>query len=320
MYTALIALAVLTYIAYKVGCQISHGISAFLLTNEHNFKAMGTWAVITGATGGIGKAYARQMASRGLDIYLLGRSEEKLSALKEEMSQVYPGRRFRTLCVDFKNDTDIHSRIYDAIGELDVGVLINNAGCADDLPGLMHEMDVDLGLRMIHTNMSAVFLLSHCVLGGMQRRRRGAIINVSSFAALNICPMMSLYAATKTYIAFMTKSLESEYSQYNIQFQCLFPSFVQTNMAANLQDASQPNLLMPSPETYVKSALNAFGVTTFTTGYWFHSFFALVLYVMPCGMARKLGDQKMDEMIEFAKQRPSQKSPKLLTTAHSKAD
>lgn len=317
MYLELIALASIGYALYRVGSQIWNAIRCFVLTNETDFASFGQWAVVTGATGGIGKAFVKEMASRGLDVYLLGRSEEKLTALQAEMKKLYPSRQFRTLCVDFQKDENIYETLSDTLGELDVGVLVNNAGRADDLPGFMHEMSLDLALQMMHINMSAPALLCHCVLGGMKARQRGAIINVASFAACNVCPKMSLYAATKTFLGYLTQSLESEYGygMYNIKFQCLFPSFVQTKMAGNLQDASQPNVLMPSPEAYVRSALNTFGVNTCTTGYWFHSFFKFVLTIMPCNVARKLGDQKMEEMIDFAKNKRSHASK---TTAATK--
>ncbi|XP_065197470.1 very-long-chain 3-oxoacyl-CoA reductase-like [Sycon ciliatum] len=303
MFITLCGVLSIAWVLYRLYNHVSIGVRNFILTNNVDFSAFGQWAVVTGATGGMGKAFVSAFASRGLNVYLLGRSEDSLAALHKEMSERYPQRQFKTLCIDFSKDDalDYYGKMRSALASLDIGVLVNNAGRCDDLPGLMHEMPVELGVEMLQTNTMSLYLLAHCVLEGMQRRRRGAVITVSSFASMNVCPRMSTYGATKAFATYLTRSLESEYAQHGVRFECLLPSFVQTKMAGGLRDASKPDLLMPSAEAYVASALNTFGVSVTSSGYWFHGLFATIISLLPCGVSRDLGDKNMDEMVTHAK-------------------
>ena len=161
----------------------------------------GAWAVVTGATDGIGRALAFRLAAAGLGVVLVGRNPEKLAAVAAELEAKRPGAEARTFVVDFAAD-DLAARV-GALGEflrgLDVGVLVNNVGASYPYARYFHEVDEALAQRLIRLNVEAVTRVTHAVLPGMVERGRGAVVNMGSGASaiLPCDPLYTVYAATK---------------------------------------------------------------------------------------------------------------------------
>ena len=106
-------------------------------------------------------------------------------------------------------------------------------------------------------------------------KRKGAVINLSSIAALMPCPLVSLYAATKAFVVQFSRDLQIEYQNQGITIQALTPGYVVSNMSK----ISSPSLMVPSAEDYVKSALGKLGVDTMCTGFWTHDLLVFTLRV-----------------------------------------
>ena len=161
----------------------------------------GAWAVVTGATDGIGRALAFRLAAAGLGVVLVGRSPDKLTAVAAELEAKRPGAEARTFVVDFAAD-DLAARV-GALGEflrgLDVGVLVNNVGASYPYARYFHEVDEALAQRLIRLNVEAVTRVTHAVLPGMLERGRGAIMNMGSGASaiMPSDPLYTVYVATK---------------------------------------------------------------------------------------------------------------------------
>ncbi|MCL4138810.1 UNVERIFIED_CONTAM: hypothetical protein GTU68_065217 [Idotea baltica] len=160
-----------------------------------NFKKTGKWAVVTGSTDGIGKAYAFEMARQGLNVVLISRTPFKLQNVSSEILSKY-NVETKIIDVDFTK-TDIYTRIEKEIAHLDIGVLINNVGMNYDVPEYFTDISADMISNLITCNMLSLTMMTKIVLPGMQERNRGLIINVSSLSSIIPAPFLAVYGATK---------------------------------------------------------------------------------------------------------------------------
>jgi len=182
-------------------------------------------ALITGASSGIGAAFARQLASLGYNLILVARRRERLAALAAELQSQYPINA-EVLVADLTNPADIEriERRFTEIEGLDL--LINNAGFG--APGQFVEADLATQLNMIHLHIIASVRLCRAALPGMIARDRGAIINVSSIAGLVPIPGSATYSATKAYLNVFSEALQAELTGTGVKVQSLCPGFTHT--------------------------------------------------------------------------------------------
>jgi len=238
-----------------------------LVKKSVDVSRLGEWAVVTGATDGIGKGYAQQLAKRGLNIVLVSRTPYKLQNVAAEIEGKYKVNT-KIVDIDFTGDEDIFERISKETGGLNVGVLVNNVGMSYDHPEYF--LDIEDGgnkcKALIDCNIRSMIEMTRAVLPGMVNRGRGAVINLSSLSATAPCPLLAVYAASKAFVIQFSNDLEYEYRGSGIVTQCVAPGYVVSNMS-KLRRAT---FWSPTPDVFVKSALARLGVDTFTTGYWFH--------------------------------------------------
>jgi len=156
--------------------------------------------VITGPTDGIGKAFAFQLARKGLNLVLVGRNPDKLKDVSDSIRTKYGNTQVKNVVVDFAGDLDEGvGRIKEAIEGLDVGVLINNVGVSYPYARYFHEVDEQLLNNLIKVNVEGTTKVTHAVLPVMIKKKKGAIVNIGSGAAIVIPsdPLYAVYAATK---------------------------------------------------------------------------------------------------------------------------
>jgi 17beta-estradiol 17-dehydrogenase / very-long-chain 3-oxoacyl-CoA reductase len=230
-----------------------------------DLKSFGPWAVVTGSTDGIGKEYALQLAKRGLNIVLISRSPDKLKAVAQEIDKYKVETKF--IAVDFSGGPEIYDRISADLSNLEIGILVNNVGMSHSFPQFFAEMSNEQEIRnMININCNSVTFMTKIVLPQMIARKKGIIINLSSVSGTIPQPLLSVYSATKAYIDFFSRALTVECKAKGVIVQSLTPGFVVTKLS-KFRSAS---LLVPTPASFVRSALAAVGVTTRTPGYWTH--------------------------------------------------
>ena len=160
----------------------------------------GEWAVITGATDGVGLEYARAFARRGISLVLVARNEVKLARVKTELSQL---TQVVTVIADLNSDDpNLYERISSEIdgNNRDIGILFNNAGVMYDSPNRFMDQPEDKVWQHVRVNIAAVLMMTRAVLPGMIKRRRGLVINMSSIAAYKPLPLMGVYSASKVYL------------------------------------------------------------------------------------------------------------------------
>ncbi|XP_031664435.1 very-long-chain 3-oxoacyl-CoA reductase [Oncorhynchus kisutch] len=220
--------------------------------------------IVTGATSGIGKAYANELARRGLDIVLVSRSKDKLHIVAKEIESQH-GRQTQIIQTDFTEGHDIYPAIAEALRDLDIGILVNNVGM-NYSDKLVHFLDIpnpeQRTTQVINCNILSVTQMTRLVLPRMVSRGNGLIINMSSEAGAQPQPMLSLYSATKIFVTYFSRSLNSEYKSQGITVQCVAPFMVYTNMTHNLP----PNLLLKSASAFAREALNTVGHSSYTSG------------------------------------------------------
>jgi len=187
-------------------------------------------ALITGASGGIGRDLARLFAAGGHHLLLVARSADALDQLGAELARAY-GIRATTVPADL-TDPDAPAAVHRAVRDLgaEVDVLVNNAG--NGLYGRFAEADIDTELRMIQLNVTAVTHLTKLFLPAMLARRSGRILNVASTAAFQPGPLMAVYYATKAYVLSFSEALAEELAGSGVTVTTLAPGATRTGFQA----------------------------------------------------------------------------------------
>ena len=204
------------------------------------FELSGRTALVTGASGGIGDAIARQLHRQGATVVLAGRRQDALAALAESL-----GDRARVAVAELAEPQAAEQMIAAADADGGVDVLINNAGLTRD--NLALRMKDEDWQTVLDVNLSAGFRLIRAALRGMMRRRWGRIVNVTSIVALTGNPGQANYAAAKAGMIGMTKSLAAEVAGRGITVNCVAPGFIQTPMTEALSEKQRARLLERVP-------------------------------------------------------------------------
>jgi len=203
----------------------------------------GQVALVTGASRGIGRAIALELAARGMKVVGTATSDAGASAISEALAP-HPGSKGVNLNV---NDASGVDALIDAIikehGALHV--LVNNAGITrDTLAMRMKDEDWD---AVLDTNLKAVFRMSRAVMRPMMKQRYGRIVNITSVVGASGNPGQANYAAAKAGVAGMTRALARELGSRSITVNCVAPGFIATDMTDALPEAQKTALLQQIP-------------------------------------------------------------------------
>jgi 17beta-estradiol 17-dehydrogenase / very-long-chain 3-oxoacyl-CoA reductase len=248
-----------------------------------SIKRYGKWAVVTGATDGIGLAMATEFAKKGLNVALVSRTQKKLDDCAEELKSKFPSIEVKTLAVDFStiNDPKVQAGIAKFMEPLEVGILVNNVGVSYPFAKYFHELKDEEVEALNTVNMDATIWMTRIALnqGGMLSRKKGAVVNVSSVAGVLCSPLLAQYGGAKGGVAQFTKAMHYEYSSKGIYFQCQIPFYVTTKLA-KLRKAS---LMVASQGGYAKAAIKSLGNKTgvIVSPFWSHAVQLSALSMLP---------------------------------------
>ncbi|KAK5991338.1 Very-long-chain 3-oxoacyl-CoA reductase [Cladobotryum mycophilum] len=259
-------------------------LSAFLLpgTNLRKYGKPGTWAVITGASDGLGKEYAVQLAAKGFNLVLVSRTLSKLESLAKEIEEKYTGKglQIKVLAMDFSQDKDEdYERLRELVKDLDVGILINNVGQSHSIPVPFLETPKDELQNIVTINCLGTLKVTQAVAPIMQKRKRGLILTMGSFGGWTPTPYLATYSGSKAFLQQWSNALSSELADYNVDVYLVLSHLVTTAMSK----IRRPSLLIPTARGFVKSALGKVGLGGFQTApytytpWWSHAFMLWVV-------------------------------------------
>jgi short-subunit dehydrogenase len=214
----------------------------------------GPWAVVTGASSGIGEAIARQLAARGIHLVLVARREDRLGVLAEELHGRH-GVETRIVPVDLTSD-DFLPVVERATRDLEVGLLVNNAGVLSAGRFLDHDLVGELD--QLHLNTRAVLVLTHHFGRRMRDRKRGGVVFLASTVAFAGVPGMSAYAASKAHALSFAEGFAREVRGDGIAVLALCPGPTSTEI---WPEGATPSLPM-SPDAVAEVALRKLGKRT----------------------------------------------------------
>lgn len=214
--------------------------------------------LITGASGGIGEAFAKRLAKEKHNLLLIARSETRLRALCNELTAAH-GVAVQYIAIDLaKPGSD--QQIADEVGRrgLEITWLINNAGIGTG--GDLLEYDLEDYRNLMHLNMDAVVALTYRFLPAMRAAKSGVVINVGSMAGFGPIPYMSVYAASKGFVQSFTEALWEENRLYGIRVMLLCPGATETGFfdAAKIgidRKASFSSKKLETPGQVVETAM-----------------------------------------------------------------
>lgn len=213
------------------------------------------WALVTGASSGIGAAFARALSRRGERLILVARRADRLASLAEEL-----GGEGRALAIPLDlTGLDAGGRLEAAVGErgLLVDFLVNNAGLGDT--GRFHERPLDRALEMVDLNSRVLVELTRRFLPPMLERRRGRIVNVVSTSAFQPVPFLTVYAASKAFALSFTEGLATELQGTGVGVQALCPGLTATEFQerAHTDRVRFNSTPAMTPEAVVEESLRA---------------------------------------------------------------
>jgi short-subunit dehydrogenase len=191
------------------------------------------YALITGASKGIGRAIATELAGRGISVLLVARSEELLQQVAGEITSRYKAKA-DWLALDLST-ANAPQNVWDwckAKG-YDVNILVNNAGYG--LSGPFEKYPLEEHLNMMQLNMSTLVGLTHLFLPDLRRRSKAYILNVASSAAYQAVPKLSLYAATKAFVLAFSRGLHQELQGSSVSVTCVSPGATDTDFPNRAQ-------------------------------------------------------------------------------------
>jgi short-subunit dehydrogenase len=216
----------------------------------------GQSALVTGSSSGIGRAFARALARRGLHVVLVARDRARLDRLAAEIGA--QGSRAEVLVADLGDPVQL-ARVEDRLrGEPAIDLLVNNA--AFGVSGRFTDVSVEAAERQILVNVRAPTRLAHAALEGMLARRRGGLINVSSGTAFVPSLYNAAYSGTKAYLAILSLTMAEELRDSGIHVLTVFPGFTRTEFQqrAGFDVSRVPGYLWQEASQVVDEALAAF--------------------------------------------------------------
>lgn len=246
-------------------------------------------AIVTGASAGIGAAFAERLARDAYDLVLVARRRERLDALAERLVRAHD-RRVEVLVADLGSSAGVRAVEARIAAEPALALFVNNAGFGTSGP--FADLDRDAEEEEVRLNVLALLRLTHAAVAAMKPRGHGSVINVSSLVGFQPSPFNATYAATKAFVNSFTQAVSEELRGSGVRLQLLCPGFTRTEFqeVAGVRTDNLPSFAWMSPEAVVEISLEALrkGELLVIPGGGNRVIGALVR-VMPSAVARRVG-------------------------------
>jgi uncharacterized protein len=221
------------------------------MNSSQFLKKYGSWALVTGATSGIGQELSLLLAQNGLNVILVGRSTEKLHVTAELVKQ--KGVRVETILADFEQASAVQT-VIESTRNHDIGLFIPAAGFGDS--GLFVEADLSFQSAMLEVNINSVVALTHHFANRMKKQGRGGIVLIGSLLAYHGTPYSAVYAASKAFVLSFGEALAVEMKKTGVDILVSNPGPTQTGFG---QRASMNMGKAMSPQLVATATLAALG-------------------------------------------------------------
>lgn len=212
----------------------------------------GEWALVTGASSGIGASLARQIAADGTKVVLTARREERLQALAAEIERDF-GVETRIVVADLAEPGGAQ-QVIEAVADLEIGLLVNNAGRG--YAGRFDLLEAEALRQQLVLNCEAPLVLAHAFVQGMRERGRGGILFTGSMAGRIPLPLHAVYSATKAFDRFLGEALWAELRASNIDVVVLEPGSTETEFQQVAGELAHPG---QDPDEVARRGLRALG-------------------------------------------------------------
>ncbi|KIX02179.1 uncharacterized protein Z518_08118 [Rhinocladiella mackenziei CBS 650.93] len=228
------------------------------------FGPKGSWAVITGASDGIGKEYALQIAKKGYNLILVSRTASKLESVSSQVKSSSPNAVVETLAMDFSKNLDSdYNALASHVQGKKVAILVNNVGQSHSIPVPFAETSLSEMSNIININCLGTLRVTQTVLPSMLPQKRGLILTMGSFGGLTPTPLLATYSGSKAFLQQWSSALASELSSSGIDV-FFVHSYLVTSSMSKIRRA---NWQVPSERAFVKSALAKIGQRGGSIGY-----------------------------------------------------
>lgn len=230
---------------------------------------------MTGASDGLGKEFATQLASKGFNLVLVSRTQSKLEDLAQKLETKYAAANLETkiLAMDYSQDNDDdYKRLATLVKGLDIGILINNVGQSHSIPVSFAETADDELQNIVTINCLGTLKTTKVILPSLLARKKGLILTMGSFGGWLPTPYLATYSGSKAFLTHWNASLAAEVKSSGIDAYLVLSYLVVSAMSK----VRRPNLLVPKPDAFVRSALGKVGrgwqTMAYTyTPYWTHA-------------------------------------------------
>lgn len=241
---------------------------------------------MTGASDGLGKEFANQLAAQRFNLVLVSRSQSKLDSLVEELQKKHTGKglQIKTLAMDFARDDDAdYQRLGGLVHGLDVAILINNVGQSHSMPVSFLETPTEELQSIITINCIGTLKVTQVVGPTLKARKHGLILTMGSFAGWTPTPYLATYSGSKAFLQQWSNALASEMADDHVDVQLVLSHLVTTAMSK----IRRPSLLVPNARGFVRSALGKVGLGGYQstpntyTPWWSHAFMLWLIEKVP---------------------------------------
>jgi 17beta-estradiol 17-dehydrogenase / very-long-chain 3-oxoacyl-CoA reductase len=262
-----------------------------LLRKRKNFAQLygrKSWAFVTGASDGIGRAICDELAKAGFNIILVSRTLKKLEKAAEELQKLNPGIETKIIAYDFSKEIlleDYIKKFSELPEKYDISILVNNVG--SDQHVAYEEQKIEEIWEQINMNIKPQTIITKLFMDKIKKRQsRSAIICLSSFASDFPFPMKAVYSASKIYNHYQNRALELEFNHfnYNIDFLSVRPLEVSTPMTPKYADG----VMVISAKQCAQGIFNDLGYESTTEGHWIHKIQAALILLFPQFITNKV--------------------------------
>jgi 17beta-estradiol 17-dehydrogenase / very-long-chain 3-oxoacyl-CoA reductase len=279
-FLSLVGAGFLLYLAFLV----IRFVLNYVVLNKPNLSVYGAktgaWALVTGSSDGIGKGFAEELARAGFNLVLVSRTESKLNELAQQLREQFKVQT-KVLAVDVSSASALPKTLEDIhtlVSDIPLTILVNNVGVNTDIPVSLEEHTDEEIDRLVQVNVVFHTKITRALIPHLKKNKRSAIVDLSSITqAFPTSPLLSVYAATKAYIATLSKAVHTELASQNVDVIAVSPAFV----ASAMSGFKKGSILVTLPNQTALDSLSKLGKYLEVTPSLVHALERLVVNLLP---------------------------------------